>query len=79
MCAYSLPRTTNHLAEIEIGVHPGVIIDKPDVDESRGVDREGFRAIDGPRERVVKDCVGDSPEIARIVHQSKIGVELSIS
>ena len=67
-----------HLRVVEVGRHVRRIVEEPRRNVLRDARRVCRRAVQGPRERVVEHGVGHVVELADVVHQAAVGIELPV-
>jgi hypothetical protein len=72
-------RTTVHLRIVQVRGHICLRVDEPGVDIACSVGGVGGGSRQDPRDGVIEDCVGHRLEIASIVYEQSVGIELAVA
>lgn len=71
--------STLHLRIVQVGLHDGIRVDEPHVNEASHIGGVLGRAVDGPRERVVEDRVGKVAEVSDVVQTRGTDIRIKLS
>lgn len=78
MCTVLTCRAALNLCVVEVGVHVGVRVQEPCIDEACDTARVHAVSLESPRERVVQYSVGHAVKVTDVVDQARVRVELAV-